>query len=112
MSTKNKLELPEPMGIKPLEIDTTSIYLRWAVLSSHGLSKEQLKNLQFEIRTTDNKLNADCLDNSPSHEYKARLCGLSENKKYRFQIRSKLKLKSNKIITSGWSHRIEITTRK
>eukprot|EP00483_Globobulimina_turgida_P003912 UN03920 len=109
-TTKSKSKLPEPMGIKPLEIDATSIYLRWAILSSHGLSQEQLKNLQFEFRTTDNKLLADCIDNAAVHEYQARLCGLSENTKYRFQVRSKLKLHSDEIITSSWSNRIEIST--
>eukprot|EP01084_Bolivina_argentea_P062138 113625_1 len=111
MST-TKLKLPQPIGINVLERDATTIYLRWTILSSHGLSKKQLKHLQFEFRTTDNKLRADCIDNAPSHEYKARLCGLSENTKYRFQLRSKLKLNSAKIITSSWSDSITVSTHR
>eukprot|EP01084_Bolivina_argentea_P157233 274000_1 len=88
------LELPQPIGINVLERDATTVYLRWTILSSHGLSKKQLNHLQFEFKTTDNALQTDCIDNTPSHEYKARLFGLRENTTYRFQLRSKLKLNS------------------
>ena len=86
--------LPEPFGIKTLEIGANSVYLRWAISSQHGLSKEQLKSLQFEFKSSDNKLRADCIDNEPLEEYKARLCGLSEDKRYRFQRMQPLRISS------------------
>ena len=106
--------LPEPVGIKPLEIDAHSVYLRWAILSSHGLNNEELTALSFEIKTTDNRLRGECTENSPLHEYKARLYGLSSDKKYRFVIRSKLVRKSSsgkeEILYSKWSNRVELET--
>ena len=108
---RQKLKLPEAHGLKALEIDAHSAYLRWAFLSTHSLSKDQLRSLMFEIKTTDNSLNAQFnYGKLPKHEFKARLMGLKANTKYRFQIRCKLKHR-HEMIYSSWSNRIELTTK-
>eukprot|EP00484_Ammonia_sp_Unknown_P005035 CAMPEP_0197072930 /NCGR_PEP_ID=MMETSP1384-20130603/210344_1 /TAXON_ID=29189 /ORGANISM="Ammonia sp." /LENGTH=533 /DNA_ID=CAMNT_0042511753 /DNA_START=39 /DNA_END=1637 /DNA_ORIENTATION=+ len=104
-------QLPQPIGIKPIEIDSFSVYLRWSIPNSHGLSTEQLTKLSFEFKTTDNRLNTECVLEEPIHEYKARLSGLAADTRYRIMVRSKLRGSGDQVLTSKWSNRIEFETK-
>ena len=107
---RDELVVPEVHGCKALEIDSTSAYLRWAFLSTHSLSRAQMKALVFEFKTTDDALLAEAhFEDTPPREYKARLCGLAPGTKYRFQIRCRLRRRSETLF-SRWSCRIEFTT--
>ena len=110
---RNQLKLPEAHGIKALEIDSNSCYLRWAFLSTHSLTAQQIKELIFEIRSLDDSIPMIQFHfkHPPKHEFKARLNGLKSNKKYRFQIRCKLKYRQE-MSYSLWSNRVEFTTKK
>jgi len=111
-SNRNQLKLPEAHGIKALEIGSNCAYLRWAFLSTHSLTAQQIKALIFEIRTTDNSINTEFhFKSPPKHEFKARLNGLKPNTKYRFQIRCKLKY-HEKVSYSLWSNRVEFETKQ
>lgn len=110
---RNQLKLPEAHGIKALEIDSHSCYLRWAFLSTHSLTAQQIKELIFEIRSNNDSMPMKefHFKHPPKHEFKARLNGLKPNTKYRFQIRCKLKYRQE-ISYSLWSNRVEFTTKQ
>ena len=110
---RKQLKLPEAHGIKALEISSNSCYLRWAFLSTHSLTAQQIKELIFEIRTMDNSIPMTQFHfkQPPKHEFKARLNGLKSNTKYRFQIRCKLKY-HHEMSYSLWSNRVEFITKK
>merc|ERR1719361_715535 len=104
-------KIPEVFGTKALEIGSHSCYLRWTFLSTNSLSKQQLRALIYEIKTTDGKLQIETkFTHTPPNEFKALLEGLEANKRYRFQIRCKLQ-HGPKLLFSRWSDRIEFTTK-
>jgi len=108
---RQDLTIPEVFGTKALDIGSYYCYLRWTFLSTHSLSKQQLRALIYEIKTTDGKLQIETkFTHTPPNEFKALLSGLEANKRYRFQIRCKLQ-HGPKVLFSRWSDRIEFTTK-
>merc|ERR1719474_210252 len=98
MALRNDLTIPEVFGTKALQIGAHSCYLRWTFLSTHSLSREQLKALVYEFKRTDGALQGEAtFRNVPRSEFKARILGLEANTKYKFQIRCRLQHRPSQV---------------
>lgn len=53
---RQELKIPEVFGTKALEIGPHSCYLRWTFLSTHSLSRQQLRGMNFIIRLCSNQI--------------------------------------------------------
>eukprot|EP00485_Elphidium_margaritaceum_P002026 CAMPEP_0202700068 /NCGR_PEP_ID=MMETSP1385-20130828/13284_1 /ASSEMBLY_ACC=CAM_ASM_000861 /TAXON_ID=933848 /ORGANISM="Elphidium margaritaceum" /LENGTH=481 /DNA_ID=CAMNT_0049357175 /DNA_START=73 /DNA_END=1518 /DNA_ORIENTATION=- len=107
MSTQ--LKLPVLKNEKFLETTSNSVYVQWTISGADDIWHGR-KQLIWEFKCSiDGKIeSAEVRFDAAMDEYKARICGLRPDTKYRISVRSKL-LSRKETETGAWRH-LSVTT--